>query len=162
MSATDLFVNFFVALFALIDPIGNVPLFAAATLGAAAAGRRMVAVYIGLFVAAFLIFFFFTGVGLLAFFGISMPAFRIAGGIILFILGLGVAVISAVSLVLVAVFWAAPLISRVLGRIGMSIVVRVLGLILCALAVQFVLIGVGDATRGLIRADAKAPYAEHR
>jgi multiple antibiotic resistance protein len=88
MTEAKLAVNFFVALFALIDPIGNVPLFAAATLGAAAAGRRMVAVYIGLFVAAFLIFFFFTGVGLLAFFGISMPAFRIAGGIILFILGL--------------------------------------------------------------------------
>ena len=61
---------------------------AAATLGAAAAGRRMVAVYIGLFMATFLVFFYFTGVGLLAFFGISMPAFRIAGGIILFILGL--------------------------------------------------------------------------
>jgi hypothetical protein len=58
-------------------------------------------------------------------------------------------VIAAVSVVLVATFWASPLISRVLGRIGMSIVVRVLGLILCALAVQFVLIGVGDdAVRG--------------
>jgi multiple antibiotic resistance protein len=220
MSQAELAVNFFVALFALIDPIGNVPLFAAATLGAASAGRRMVAVYIGLFVVAFLVFFYFTGVALLEFFGISMPAFRIAGGIILFILGLdmvrddfttmfadaaegegeplsarvyakkrferlivpfamplligpgaistviiyaseakhlglagmalGVGVIAAVSVVLVATFWAAPVISKVLGRIGM---------ILCALAVQFVLIGVGDATRGLIRADAKAPYA---
>jgi multiple antibiotic resistance protein len=73
-----------------------------------------------------------------------------------------VGVITAVAVVTVATFWAAPLISKALGRIGMSIVVRVLGLILCALAVQFVLIGVGDATRGLIRADAKAPYAEHR
>jgi multiple antibiotic resistance protein len=36
----------------------------------------------------------------------------------------------------------------------------VLGLILCALAVQFVLIGVGDATRGLVRPDAQTPYAE--
>ena len=70
MTEAKLAVNFFVALFALIDPIGNVPLFAAATLGAAAAGRRMVAVYIGLFMTAFLIFFYFTGVGLLAFFGI--------------------------------------------------------------------------------------------
>ncbi|MDG2529895.1 MarC family protein [Caulobacter endophyticus] len=232
MSQAELAVNFFVALFALIDPIGNVPLFAAATLGAASAGRRMVAVYIGLFVVAFLVFFYFTGVALLEFFGISMPAFRIAGGIILFILGLdmvrddfttmfadaaegegeplsarvyakkrferlivpfamplligpgaistviiyaseakhlglagmalGVGVIAAVSVVLVATFWAAPVISKVLGRIGMSIVVRVLGLILCALAVQFVLIGVGDATRGLIRADAKAPYAAEK
>lgn len=232
MGQAELAVNFFVALFALIDPIGNVPLFAAATLGAASAGRRMVAVYIGLFVLAFLVFFFFTGVSLLEFFGISMPAFRIAGGIILFILGLdmvrddfttmfadaaeseneplsarvyakqrferlivpfamplligpgaistviiyaseakhlglagmalGMGVIAAVSVVLVATFWAAPVISKVLGRIGMSIVVRVLGLILCALAVQFVLIGVGDATRGLIRADAKAPYAAEK
>jgi multiple antibiotic resistance protein len=232
MSQAELAVNFFVALFALIDPIGNVPLFAAATLGAASAGRRMVAIYIGLFVVAFLVFFYFTGVALLEFFGISMPAFRIAGGIILFILGLdmvrddfttmfadaaegegeplsarvyakkrferlivpfamplligpgaistviiyaseakhlglagmalGVGVIAAVSVVLVATFWAAPVISKVLGRIGMSIVVRVLGLILCALAVQFVLIGVGDATRGLIRADAKAPYAAEK
>jgi multiple antibiotic resistance protein len=64
--------------------------------------------------------------------------------------------------VLVATFWASPIISKVLGRIGMSIVVRVLGLILCALAVQFVLIGVGDATKGLVRQDAKAPYADHR
>lgn len=229
MTEAQLAVNFFVALFALIDPIGNVPLFAAATLGAAAAGRRMVAAYIGLFMAGFLIFFYFTGVGLLAFFGISMPAFRIAGGIILFILGLdmvrddfttmfadaaegiegqtprayakqrferlivpfamplligpgaistviiyaaeakplgwagagiGVAVIVAVSVVAVATFWAAPLVSKVLGRIGMSIVVRVLGLILCALAVQFVLVGVADATRGLINNDAKVPYAE--
>ncbi len=40
----------------------------------------------------------------------------------------------------------------------MSIVVRVLGLILCALAVQFVLIGVGDATGGLMRrATARRP-----
>jgi multiple antibiotic resistance protein len=229
MSQAELAVNFFVALFALIDPIGNVPLFAAATLGAAAAGRRMVALYIGLFITGFLIFFYFTGVALLEFFGISMPAFRIAGGIILFILGLdmvrddfttmfadaaegiegqsprvyakqrferlivpfamplligpgsistviiyaseakefglggmavGVGVIAAVSIVTVACFWASPLISKALGRIGMSIVVRVLGLILCALAVQFVLIGVGDATRGLVRQDAKAPYAE--
>ena len=56
MTEAKLAVNFFVALFALIDPIGNVPLFAAATLGAAPAGRRMVALYIGLFMTAFLIF----------------------------------------------------------------------------------------------------------
>ena len=31
MSAVDLGVNLFVALFALVDPIGNVPIFAAAT-----------------------------------------------------------------------------------------------------------------------------------
>ncbi len=89
MSQAELAVNFFVALFALIDPIGNVPLFAAATLGAASARAAHGG---GLYRAVrrwrFLIFFYFTGVSLLEFFGISMPAFRIAGGIILFILGL--------------------------------------------------------------------------
>ena len=43
MSLAELSVNFFVALFALIDPVGNVPLFAAATVGATAAGRRRLA-----------------------------------------------------------------------------------------------------------------------
>ena len=81
-------VNFFIALFALIDPIGNVPVFAAATAGGVAAGRRWVAVYISLFAFAFMSFFFFTGLSLLEFFGISLPAFRMAGGIILFLLGL--------------------------------------------------------------------------
>ena len=225
MTEAKLAVNFFVALFALIDPIGNVPLFAAATLGAAAAGRRMVAAYIGLFMAGFLIFFYFTGVGLLAFFGISMQAFRIAGGIILFLLGLemarddftatfsamaegdenpkgragrkferlivpfamplligpgaissvviyaseakafglagaaiGVGVIGAIALVVMLCFWAAPVISKILGRIGMTIVVRVLGLILCAMAVQFVLVGIADATSGVILNEAANPY----
>ena len=40
MTLTEYAVNFFVALFALLDPIGNVPVFAAATAGALAAGRR--------------------------------------------------------------------------------------------------------------------------
>lgn len=231
MDSWDLAVNFFIAMFALIDPVGNVPVFAAATAGATAAGRRMVALYIALFIFGFLAFFYFTGLALLEFFGISLPAFRIAGGIILFLLGLdmarddftarfadaadgaetktarayarqrferlivpfamplligpgaistvviyagdagprtlettaiGLGVLFAVAAVTMLTFWATPLISRLLGRIGMTIVVRVLGLILCALAVQFVLIGVADSTRGVIRGDAAAPYAAER
>ena len=52
------------------------------------------------------------------------------------------------------------LISRVLGRIGMTIVVRVLGLILCAMAVQFLLQGLSDSTIGLIRHSAVVPYPD--
>ena len=91
MSLTEYAVNFFVALFALLDPIGNVPVFAAATAGALAAGRRWVAVYISLFAFLFMTFFFFSGLALLEFFGISLPAFRIAGGVILFLMGLEMA-----------------------------------------------------------------------
>ncbi len=227
MSATDLAVNFFVALFALIDPIGNVPVFAAATEGALAAGRRMVALYISVFAFLFLTFFYFTGLTLLEFFGISLPAFRIAGGVILFLLGLdmarddftakfadaaeagevegaaayarrrferlvvpfamplligpgaistvviyaseakqfgwvgdavGIGALFAVSLVTMICFWLTPLISRVLGRIGMTIIVRVLGLILCAMAVQFIIAGVAETTSNLIQPSAAAPY----
>src|SRR5512146_671556 len=88
MSPAEFAVNFFIALFALIDPVGNVPFFAAGTAGVAARDRAQIALYISLFVLGFLTFFWFTGLGLLAFFGISLPAFRIAGGVILFVLGL--------------------------------------------------------------------------
>ena len=91
MSLADLSVNFFVALFALIDPVGNVPVFAAATIGAAPAGRRRLALYIALFSFVFLTLFFFSGVAILKFFGVSLAAFRIAGGILLFIMGLDMA-----------------------------------------------------------------------
>jgi multiple antibiotic resistance protein len=48
--------------------------------------------------------------------------------------------------------------TRLLGKIGMTVVVRVLGLILCAMAVQFLLQGLADSTVGLIRPSAAAPY----
>src|SRR3989344_9405463 len=91
MSQAEFAVNFFVALFALIDPIGNVPLFGAATQGSKGRDARLVALYIALFILGFLTFFYFSGLSLLAFFGISLPAFRIAGGVILFLLGLEMA-----------------------------------------------------------------------
>src|SRR3954451_16278806 len=91
MSATEFAVNFFVALFALIDPIGNVPLFAAATTGASNGARRLTSVYIAAFSFVFLTVFFLSGVGILKFFGISLPAFRIAGGLLLFLMGLDMA-----------------------------------------------------------------------
>src|SRR6202012_5066268 len=91
MAYSTFAINFFVALFALIDPVGNVALFAAATPGANARERLQLSGLISTVVFAFLAFFYFTGVGLLAFFGISLPAFRIAGGVILFLLGLQMA-----------------------------------------------------------------------
>jgi len=40
----------------------------------------------------------------------------------------------------------------------MTIVVRVLGLVLCAMAVQFVIVGLADATGGIIKAATAHPY----
>ncbi|MDB5496876.1 MAG: multiple antibiotic transporter [Phenylobacterium sp.] len=72
---------------------------------------------------------------------------------------LGIGAIAAVSVATLLSFLATPLISRLLGKIGLSIIVRVLGLILCAMAVQFLLAGIADSTHGLIRPEAAAPYA---
>jgi multiple antibiotic resistance protein len=71
----------------------------------------------------------------------------------------GVGVIAAVGVCTLATFLATGLISKLLGRIGLTIVVRVLGLILCAMAVQFMLGGIADSTRGLIRPEAATPYS---
>ena len=65
MDAVDLGVNLFVALFALVDPIGNIPIFAAATAGASARQRMQVTGLLCLFIVGFLVVFFFTGLTLL-------------------------------------------------------------------------------------------------
>ena len=227
MDAVDLGVNLFVTLFALLDPIGNLPIFAAATAGATLRQRISVSALICAFAAVFLAFFLFTGLGLLQFFGISLAAFRIAGGILLLFLGLDMAredflkmfadadvltepgdvrgyarrrfqrlvvpfaiplmigpgaisaviiqageaaklgaVGSAASLVAIAAacvisfvcFSMTGWLSRVLGEVGMAIVVRVLGLILCALAIQFILMGLGEAVPGMISGAVTTPY----
>jgi multiple antibiotic resistance protein len=64
----------------------------------------------------------------------------------------------AVSVTILLAFLAAEPISRLLGKVGMMIVVRVLGLILAALAVQFILVGFSDATAGIIKRSAANPY----
>jgi multiple antibiotic resistance protein len=76
-------------------------------------------------------------------------------------LGAGFGVIALVSGLIVPFFWTTSLVSRLLGRIGMTIVVRVLGLILCAMAVQFIIAGVGGSTHGIVRADAISPYQQN-
>ena len=45
-----------------------------------------------------------------------------------------------------------------LGEVGMAIIVKVLGLILCALAIQFILLGLGEAIPGMISGAVTTPY----
>jgi multiple antibiotic resistance protein len=72
----------------------------------------------------------------------------------------GVGVIALVALSTMLSFWATPIISRLLGRIGLAIVVRVLGLILCALAIQFILAGLSEAIPGMFSSIATTPYPD--
>ncbi|NCX91760.1 MAG: MarC family protein, partial [Rhodobacteraceae bacterium] len=78
----------FVALFIIIDPIGLTPVFIAITQGMDDTLRRKVALR-SVLVSAFVISLFIVGgETVLGFIGISMPAFRIAGGILLFLTAL--------------------------------------------------------------------------
>lgn len=193
------FVPAFVTLFVVIDPIGLTPMFIALTQGASAAHRRAVAIRACLIAAVLLALFALLGEGLLGFIGISMPAFRIAGGILLFLTALEmlferrskrrqtqadaeedapdpsvfplaipliagpgaiasvillagqssgaaglasvIAVMCAVILIALAMFLSAGLLERALGQTGINVTTRLLGMLLAALSVQFVLDG---------------------
>ena len=188
----------FVALFIIIDPIGLTPVFIAITQGMDDTLRRKVALR-SVLVSAFVISLFIVGgETVLGFIGISMPAFRIAGGILLFLTALdmlfqrrskrrenqteqelvddpsvfplaipliigpgaiatviliagakpglvGVAstgFITALVLVTVFVFFsAASRVEKLLGKTGIDVLTRLLGMLLAALSVQFVIEG---------------------
>ncbi|WP_246878883.1 MarC family protein [Thalassospira sp. ER-Se-21-Dark] len=78
----------FVTLFVIIDPLGLVPVFIVLTQGTSAAHRRRMAIRACLTSFFLLAAFALIGEGLLGIFGIHMPAFRIAGGTLLFLIAL--------------------------------------------------------------------------
>ena len=77
-------ISTFVTLFVVVDPIGLVPTFLAITQGLPISARRQIAVRASLIAAAILIGAAIIGDWLLTRLGISLPAFRIAGGLLLF------------------------------------------------------------------------------
>ena len=194
-------ISAFVTLFVVIDPIGLTPLFIALTQGADARHRRAVGIRATVIAAALLTLFAFFGEAVLGFIGIGMPAFRISGGILLFITALDmlferrnkrredraeadhppdpsvfplaipliagpgaiasmilltgsttdvlgiIGVLGVMALVLALVlllFLSAGMIERGLGPTGITVTTRLLGMLLAALSVQFVLDGLRD------------------
>lgn len=192
------FITAFVTLFVIIDPIGLTPLFVALTQGMTSRARRAIALRACIIGALILCLFAVFGEAVLGFVGISMPAFRIAGGILLFLTALdmlferrtkrregqadedegpdpsvfplaipliagpgaiasvillagqnpgieGLAatlgVMLAVLAIVMVLFLAAGLLERALGKTGINVVTRLLGMLLAALSVQFVLDG---------------------
>lgn len=83
-----LFVSAFVTFFVIIDPPGCAPVFASLTRGAAPAHRRAMALRSVAIASGILLFFGLLGEKLLGLLGISLHAFRIAGGIMLFLIAL--------------------------------------------------------------------------
>ena len=195
-------VSALVTLFVVVDPVGLAPAFLAVTNGLSAQHRRQVALRASLIAAAILIGAAVGGDCLLQTLGISLPAFRIAGGLLLFSiasemvfgwrvereardaehameehvrniaafplaipllagpgaitatvllagqaggrpiwLGVLIGVIAAVAIASLITFLAAERISKLLGITGNIVLSRLLGVILAALAVQYVIDG---------------------
>lgn len=83
-----LFLSAFVTLFVVIDPLGCAPIFASLTSDGSAAHRRAMAIRSTAVAAVILLLFALLGEQLLGLLGISLDAFRIAGGIMLFLIAL--------------------------------------------------------------------------
>jgi multiple antibiotic resistance protein len=206
----ELFTTAFVTFVVIIDPPGCAPIFASLTSGTPQSHRRKMAIRSSLVAWCILVFFALLGEPLLGTLGISLSAFRLAGGILLFITamdmvfekrterreeraeeikgtpeaedisvfpmaipmiagpgsittvmllcarasglvegGIVLAAMTAVILLtLVALLAAGPLM-KLIGAKLEGMITRILGVILAALAVQFVLDGLERSLPGL-------------
>ena len=144
----------FLTLFVVDDPVGIAPVFLGLA-GSRSAGEQARVARNAVVVASVVLFgFALGGAWLLEKLGISMDAFQIAGGILLFRIAVGMvlAAVFAMAAAVLALTWlalrlASPL-GRVLRRTGVNVVTRVFGVLLAALAVQYV----ADGVRGLVAA----------
>jgi multiple antibiotic resistance protein len=188
----------FVTLLVVIDPLGTAPIFVALTAGMAPKRRRVIALRACVIAFGVLTVFGLAGNAVLQGLGISLPAFRIAGGLLLFLIAVDMLfekrtqrredreqdedhdpsvfplatpliagpgamaamillntgtdvtaldklevhlVMLGVVLLVLAMFLVGGVIERALGRTGILVVTRLLGMLLAALSVQFVLDG---------------------
>jgi multiple antibiotic resistance protein len=194
------FASTFTALFAIVDPFAMIPVYLSLTDRYSAQERTKVVKKATLIATGILVLFALSGEGIFRLFGISIPAFRIAGGILLLLLGIeqlqatrervkseeetesyarddisifplavpllaGPGAIStvvlkasetttflgytwlvtAIILVFLISFYllkSAPYLFRHLGKTGVNLVTRLMGILLTAIAVQFIIDGI--------------------
>ncbi len=192
------YVKIFVALLAVINPLGAITMFIALTPGKGLAVRRKIAKIASFSATLILLVALIAGEGVLAIFGISVSSFRVGGGILILLMAISmlhaelsptvqtkeeaeesnrkhdIAVVplatpllagpgsistvvlevhkgngwghqALIALAIVAVglcVWMAlhlaPWISQRLGKTGINIFTRIMGLILAAIAVEFI------------------------
>jgi multiple antibiotic resistance protein len=82
------FFKFFVVFFVVVEPISLVPVFASLTEGASPEYRRRMAVKAVAVAAGIIVVFALSGAAFLSALGISIDAFRIFGGLLLFVVAL--------------------------------------------------------------------------
>lgn len=84
----DLFISAFITFFVVIDPPGCAPIYASLTQGATAQQRRSMAIRASFIAAIILFVFALFGEDLLGALHIELDSFRIAGGIMLFLIAI--------------------------------------------------------------------------
>ncbi len=200
----DELLRFFVVLFVVVDPPSMAPIFATMTEGGSPGYRRRMAVKSSAIALAIFVAFALGGGWFIGVMGITIEAFRIGGGLMLFLIALDmvfareekttpaenaetrrradisvfplafplisgpgsiatvlltfgsarpdpllyVGLIAVMALVVglsLVVMLAAPLVMRVLGVTGANVVARIAGVVLAALAIQFVIDGLKGA-----------------
>jgi multiple antibiotic resistance protein len=201
----------FGSLFSIVDPFAAVPIFLGLVGSHSKAGQARIARQASLTCFAVLTSFALAGALIFNFFGITIPAFKLAGGILLFgvavemmnakhsstrttseeqheaetraevgLIPLGLPLLSgpgaiatvmvlsgkakdieqriglhlailAVSIITFMTLRSATVVARVFGKTGLNVIGRLMGLILAAVAMQFVIDGVRDALPGLAR-----------
>jgi multiple antibiotic resistance protein len=82
------FITAFIIYFVVIDPVGNAPVFLAVTTAQTRRQKFRTAIEATLFASFIMLFFALCGAWVLAYLKITQPAFKIAGGIILFLVSL--------------------------------------------------------------------------
>lgn len=197
----------FVALFFIVDPFAVVPAYLTLTERYGDDARRHIRVKATVIATTLLVLFAVTGMKFFEIFGITLPAFQIAGGILLLVLGVSqlnaprekvssvetdeglekddisvfplatpllagpgaistvilysteagsvlrlaelIAAIVATMAASFLILHGSPAILRVMGRTGLNLVSRIMGIVLTAVAVQFLLNGLGEAIKQL-------------
>ncbi len=153
MLETD-FINFikaFLALFIIIDPLSSVPIFLTLTKKATSAERAKAAREAAFVAAVALVAFILAGMPILGIMGITLDSFKIAGGLVLLIVGvytvLGIPFSEKSSELDVAiVLLAVPMITGP-GALSMAIIISnnygvplAIGASLCAIFVTWVIL----------------------
>ncbi len=191
------------ALFSVVNPLGAVPVFLALTPNYTPAERKGTALRTSIYFAVLLTAFYFGGTFILQFFGISLSAMRIAGGLVILASGYGllygkmedsramnkkvrqealqkddisfspmampmlsgpgsislligysgqyaavnqrltvVAVIAVLAIMIYLILVSSPKLFKILGFAGLQAMTRIMGFIVMAIGVQYVISGV--------------------
>ena len=209
--------NAFIGILAILNPIGNMPIFLEHVENETPRVQRAVALLMSLSMFILLLIFFLFGNRILTMFGITLPAFRLAGSIMILLIGLrmlqgkskfeqhgietaalsgntfdqarnslshilvpvamplfiGPGTITTVILyaeksetllmslmmalvlllcsgIVAAVLVSSQYIFDKIGRNGTQIVIRFMGMILCAIAMQFMIDGIAQLLPGVL------------